>query len=78
MITDSEGAAIGKARVLLHWDSIGSLGDLKTNMGIREDRAAIIDKNGHFEYGCPGIFMTCWSQRACFRRAARRFKSKAT
>lgn len=76
MITDSEGAAIGKARVLLHWDSVGSQGDLKTNIGIREDRVAITDKDGHFEIRLPWGFYDVLVSASVFSPRCRKIRVK--
>jgi hypothetical protein len=47
-ITDSDGAAIGGARVLVHWDSSGSSVGLKDNVGVNQDVAVVTDANGHY------------------------------
>jgi hypothetical protein len=36
-VTDSEGAVIANARVLVHWDPSGSTVGLSDNIGIKQD-----------------------------------------
>jgi len=61
-VTHSEGAVISSARVLLHWDSV----DLKTNVGIREDRVAITNRDGNFEVRLPPGFYDVFASASAF------------
>jgi hypothetical protein len=54
-VRDSEGAAIAKAHVVIHWDSSGS-NYLKDNIGIKEDVTATTDANGEFSVDLPPGF----------------------
>jgi hypothetical protein len=56
VITDSEGAVISNARVIVHWDPAGSRVGLTTNIGIKEDREATTDQNGGFQMRLPWGF----------------------
>src|SRR5262252_9338668 len=49
-ITDSEGAVIAKARVLIHWDSSGS------TVGLKQDAIAVTDASGHYSANVPTGF----------------------
>ena len=52
-VTDSEGAVIANARVLLHWDSSGStLGYL----GFKQDVIVVTDASGHYSASVPPGF----------------------
>jgi|SRR5215471_6592661 len=52
-VTDSEGAVIANARVLLHWDSSGStLGYL----GFKQDVIVVTDASGHYFASVPAGF----------------------
>ena len=41
VVTDSEGAAISGARVVMHWDSSGAAVGLKSNVGSKSDLVEI-------------------------------------
>jgi len=56
-VTDSEGAALANARVLIHWDSSGSTVGLRDNIGIKQDVALVTDTNGHYSAEvAPGFY----------------------
>ena len=55
-ITDSEGAVIANARVLVHWDSSGSTVGLKDNVGIKRDVIVVTDASGHYSADVPEGF----------------------
>ena len=52
-VTDSEGAVITNARVLVHWDSSGSAVGLKNNVGIEQDVIVVTDASGHYSASAP-------------------------
>jgi hypothetical protein len=54
-VRDSEGAAIAKAHVIIHWDPSGS-NYLKDNIGIKQDVTATSDANGEFSLNLPAGF----------------------
>jgi carboxypeptidase family protein len=47
-ITDSEGAVIANARVLVHWDSSGSAVGLRDNIGTKQDVIVVTDARGRY------------------------------
>lgn len=51
-VVDSQGAAISKAYVAIHWDSVG-LDGVKTNSGTNENKTAVTDETGHFSLELP-------------------------
>ena len=55
-ITDSEGAVIANARLLVHWDSSGSAVGLSDNSGIKQDVIAVTDASGHYSANVPAGF----------------------
>jgi hypothetical protein len=54
-VLDSEGAAIGDAHIIVHWDHSGS-DYLKDNLGIKEDITATSDSSGQFSVELPSGF----------------------
>lgn len=55
-VTDSEGAVIRGARVLVHWDSSGSDVGLKSNVGLKTDVTVHTDDRGEFTTSLPPGF----------------------
>ena len=55
-ITDSEGAVIANARVLVHWDSSGSAVGLTDNIGTKQDVITATDASGHYSANVPAGF----------------------
>jgi Carboxypeptidase regulatory-like domain len=55
-VTDSEGAAIAKARVLVHWDPSGSKVGLTGNVGTAQDADVLTDSNGDYSANVPPGF----------------------
>ena len=56
VVTDSEGAAIHEARVILHWDSSGSTVGLQDNIGLKNDLTVQTDERGKFTAAVPPGF----------------------
>ena len=52
-VTDSEGAVIANARVLLHWDSSGSA---VGHLGFKQDVIVATDASGHYSADVPAGF----------------------
>jgi len=52
-VTDSEGAVIANARVLLHWDSSGSA---VGHLGFKQDAIVVTDASGHYSANVPAGF----------------------
>jgi len=55
-ITDSSGAAIASARVLVHWDSSGSAVGLTDNIGVKQDLLVVTDAGGRYSANVPAGF----------------------
>ena len=56
-ITDSEGAAIRGARVLVHWDQSGARVGLKSNVGLQQDLILETNAKGEFRAELhPGFY----------------------
>jgi hypothetical protein len=64
-VRDSEGAAIPKAHVVVHWDSTGS-NYLKNNIGAKEDKIATTDASGEFSLDLPPGFYDVFISAAAF------------
>lgn len=56
LVTDSEGAVISGARLLIHWDPSGSTVGLTTNVGIKQDLVTTTNSNGSFSIDLPSGF----------------------
>jgi len=55
-VTDSEGAVLAKARVLLHWDPSGSTVGLTDNIGTTQDITVVTDASGNYSTSVPSGF----------------------
>jgi hypothetical protein len=69
-VTDSEGAVIAKARVLVHWDSSGSKVGLTANVGTTKDVSVLTDANGDYSAGVPAGFYDVFVTAGMFTPAA--------
>jgi hypothetical protein len=62
VVTDSAGALLTNAQLVVHWDASGAQAGLKTNVGIPEDRFLKTDTHGAFDAEIPpglyDIFVT--------------------
>jgi hypothetical protein len=67
-VIDSEGAAIAKARVLVHWDSSGS--SYTANVGTTQDVSVLTDANGDYSAGVPAGFYDVFVTAGMFTPAA--------
>lgn len=76
LVTDSEGAVIGKARVILHWDPAGSQVGLKTNTGSKEDRLVTTDSNGEFQLNVPWGFYDVFVSASAFSPHCQKIRVK--
>ncbi|MGC1416214.1 MAG: carboxypeptidase-like regulatory domain-containing protein [Candidatus Acidiferrum sp.] len=55
-VVDSQGAAIPKAHLVVHWDSVG-LDGVKDNLGTTDNKTATTDATGHFSLELPaGVY----------------------
>jgi|SRR5580658_1491825 hypothetical protein len=55
-VTDSEGAAVSRALIIIHWDSSGSEIGLRTNVGTKEDAKVATNREGQFSIELPPGF----------------------
>jgi len=75
-ITDSEGAAISNARVLVHWDPSGSTVGLVDNIGIKQDVIAVTDASGHYSAQVPAGFYDVFVSATAFTPMATKVRVK--
>ena len=75
-ITDSEGAAIANARVLVHWDSAGSTVGLADNVGLRHDLIVFTDDNGNYSANVPPGFYDLFVSSMAFTPIAIKVRVK--
>jgi hypothetical protein len=75
-VTDSLGAAIAKARVLVHWDSSGSKVGLTDNIGTTEDLSVVTDANGNYSVTVPAGFYDVFVSAMAFTPSAAKVRVK--
>jgi hypothetical protein len=75
-ITDSEGAVIANARVLVHWDSSGSTVGLRDNIGISHDVTVVTDNSGRYSANVPAGFYDVFISAMAFTPAATKVRVK--
>jgi hypothetical protein len=75
-ITDSEGAVIANARVLVHWDSSGSTVGLRDNIGIRHDVTVVTDNTGRYSADVPAGFYDVFVSAMAFTPTATKVRVK--
>jgi hypothetical protein len=64
-VTDSEGAVISGAVMIIHWDSSGSAVGLESNVGLSDDLRLQTDKLGAYSVDVPpGFYDVLVSARA--------------
>jgi hypothetical protein len=76
-VQDSEGAAIAKARILVHWDSSGSRVGLTDNIGLPQDVTALSDASGHFSVRVPPGFYDLFVTAQAFTPVAAKVRVKS-
>lgn len=76
-VTDSEGAVISKAMILVHWDPSGSQVGLKDNIGVKEDLKTTTDAVGRFSISVPPGFYDLFVSSMAFSPACRKVRVKA-
>jgi hypothetical protein len=75
-VHDSEGAAIAKARILVHWDSSGSTVGLTDNIGLPQDETTLSDTSGHFFLTVPPGFYDLFVTAQAFTPVAAKVRVK--
>src|SRR5215475_8798307 len=73
-VTDSSGAAISGAMVLVHWDSAGSTVGLTTNIGIKKDLIIKTDEKGSFTADLPWGFYDVFFSAMAFTPTCRKIR----
>ncbi len=76
VVTDSEGAAIHGARVLLHWDQSGAGVGLKSNAGLKRDLILETDAKGEFTAELPPGFYDVFVTASAFSPECRKIRIK--
>lgn len=69
-ITDSEGAVIAHARIIIHWDSAGSSVGLADNLGLQSDLVVFTDNNGNYSAKVPPGFYDLFVSSMAFTPVA--------
>ncbi len=75
-VTDSEGAAIARARVLFHWDPSGSKVGLSDNIGIQQDVTVTTDADGKYSLDIPSGFYDVYVSAMAFTPTAAKLRVK--
>jgi hypothetical protein len=75
-VTDTQGAAIAHAHILLHWDPSGSKVGLSTNVGIEHDIEIETDKDGKFRADLPAGFYDVFTAAEAFSPHAEKVRLK--
>jgi hypothetical protein len=76
IVTDSSGAAIANAMVLIHWDSAGSTVGLASNVGIKEDLVMRTKADGTFNVDLPPGFYDLFATATAFSPTCRKVRTK--
>jgi len=75
-VTDSEGAAISHARVLVHWDSAGGAVGLTDNVGLTDDLSVFTDGKGQYSANVPPGFYDVFVRSMGFTPLASKVRVK--
>lgn len=75
-VTDLSGAAIAKARVLIHWDPAGSKVGLTDNIGIQQDVIVTTDADGSYSVEVPPGFYDVFVTSMAFTPTAGKVRVK--
>jgi|SRR5438552_19130202 len=75
-VTDSEGAVLAKARVLLHWDPSGSTVGLTDNIGTTQDITVVTDASGNYSTSVPSGFYDVFVSAMAFTPTAAKVRVK--
>jgi hypothetical protein len=75
-VIDAEGAAIAKARVLVHWDPSGSRIGLTDNIGAAQDVIAVTDSDGKYSVPIPAGFYDVFISAMAFTPRAAKLRVK--
>jgi hypothetical protein len=75
-ISDSEGAAIKNARVLIHWDPSGSTVGLTDNIGTKQDVIVVTDERGQYSATVPPGFYDLFVTAMAFTPVATKVRVK--
>ena len=65
-ITDSEGAVIANARLLVHWDASSRAVGLRDDVGIKQDVIVVTDANGRYSADVPAGFYDVFVSATAF------------
>ena len=75
-ITDSQGAVIANARVLVHWDSSGSTVGLRDNVGLKQDVVVVTDASGRYSRNVLAGFYDVFVSAMAFTPTATKLRVK--
>lgn len=77
-VTDSEGAAVGRAYVRIHWDASGATVGLIDNVGIKHDLVLLTDERGRFIINIPPGFYDLFVSAEGFSPECRKVRLRTT
>ena len=75
-VTDSSGAIIVGARVLVHWDSSGSTVGRSDNIGTKQDVIVVTDRFGNYSASVPAGFYDVFVSAMSFTPSASKVRVK--
>jgi hypothetical protein len=67
---------IADARVLIHWDSSGSMVGLRDNIGTKQDVIAVTDTGGQYSANVPAGFYDVFVSAMAFTPSAAKVRVK--
>jgi len=76
-VTDSQGAVISEAYLIVHWDSSGSTVGLASNVGIVHDLNLQSDKEGVYSVDLPPGFYDVFVSSQAFTPSCRKVRVRA-
>jgi hypothetical protein len=76
-VTDSHGATIPGAYLILHWDPSGSDVGLDSNIGLRQDLNVRVDKTGGYSADVPPGFYDVFVSSPAFEPNCRKVRLRS-
>ena len=76
VVSDSNGGAIRRSRILLHWDQSGARVGLGSNVGLAEDLSVETSKEGEFLSEVPPGFYDLFVSAMSFSPDCRKIRLK--
>ena len=73
-VTDSHGATISNANLIVHWDPSGSDHGLDSNVGLHEDLNVRVDKTGVYSVEVPPGFYDVFASSPAFEPFSKKIR----